>query len=122
MPTNYSEIYSVAVELSQGQTEAHWRSSISRAYYACLHLARSITKISPTGTDTHSQVWHSLTELGKRRYPSYNYQAAAIKGRSLKSRREEADYELSKAMPKQECLDALEQAKKLIEALNSLSP
>lgn len=122
MSTNHSEIYAVAVELSQGQSEAHWRSSISRAYYACLHLARTVTKVQLTGNDTHAQVWRSLNELGSRRHQSYNYRAAAKKGRSLKQRREDADYELAKAIPQKECLDALEQARKLLEDLKNLQP
>ena len=122
MPTTYREIYAVAIDLSQGQSEAHWRSSISRAYYACLHLALSISRVQPTGNDTHAQVWRALNELGGRRPMGYNYRAAATKGRSLKQRRETADYELATSIPHTECLDALEQARKLLEALQSLSP
>ena len=35
-----TDFINVAAELAYGSTEAHWRSSISRAYYAVFHKAK----------------------------------------------------------------------------------
>ena len=44
---DFRDFLSLAVTLSNGTTEAEWRSASSRAYYAAFHVARQ--KVGPTG-------------------------------------------------------------------------
>jgi uncharacterized protein (UPF0332 family) len=56
------DILAVAVELAAGPTEAHWRSAISRAYYAChhalkaWHLALPVPGSVGTAAGSHAQL------------------------------------------------------------------
>ena len=46
----------VAAELANGRTEAHWRSAISRAYYAAFHVAKEAL--------AKQKVWIPRSHLG----------------------------------------------------------
>lgn len=56
------DILAVAVELSHGATQAHWRSAISRAYYASHHALKGWHSALPaagsvgSATGSHEQL------------------------------------------------------------------
>lgn len=120
MAVTPDEIFAVAEGLSIQKTEAAWRSSISRAYYACFHVARQISRVRPKGHDSHAQVWSAIHGLSRTKHPGYEWIAASKKGQALKTRREQADYEVDSPLTHQECLDVLAQARRLMDSLRKL--
>lgn len=73
----HDEFLSVANELAQGITEGHWRSAVSRAYYAAYHRTRFMIEAAggnmPAGERCHEQLasklrgpHRGLTNIGTR--------------------------------------------------------
>jgi len=114
------DILVLADNLSLQGNEAAWRSSVSRAYYACFHVARQVGRVQPKGHDSHAQVWSAIHLLSRTRPRPWDCINASKKGQALKARREQADYEIQSALSRQDCLDALALARKLIESLRRL--
>lgn len=67
MTVGVTDLHALAVDLSAGANEVHWRSSISRAYYASYHACNDWhsqmplpgTK-APPGTGMHQSFCHQL--------------------------------------------------------------
>ena len=97
-----------------GQSEAHRRSSVSRAYYACFHVARVALERSSrwqAGTvNAHQTV---INELHRR-----NRSHLAMRLTVLKRRRELADYDLASPLDEHTCDDGLEKAAELLRLLD----
>ena len=95
---NGTDFINVAAELANGRTEAHWRSSISRAYYAVFHRAKQALdkqhEYVPTSGYAHKYIreWlqrqsnTSISEIGNhyanlhaaRRNADYNFDTSEI--------------------------------------------
>lgn len=121
MPFNWRDYLGLAQELSQRQDEAAIRSAISRAYYAALCSARLHLEtedglvISTMGTDSHTQIWNAFQKKGKAANAIYQ------KGKSLKHRRQKADYEHTVDKLSHEVAAALEDANTIFHWLAKLS-
>jgi uncharacterized protein (UPF0332 family) len=87
----------LAEALSQGTTEAEWRSAISRAYYAAFHMARRLLVqcgfTVPRADRAHAYLF---LRLANSSHP--DVQKAGGELDSLRGIRNEADYDLAKAM------------------------
>jgi hypothetical protein len=82
----------VAGELARAKTEAHWRSAVSRAYYAAFHVARvAIEPIVhvPRGPQAHKFTCDWLTAQTK---PEISEAGSSLS--QLYSKRLEADYDV----------------------------
>jgi len=83
-----------------GQQEEHRRSAVSRAYYACFHVARLALerrgRWQAGAVNAHQAV---INELRRR-----NRRHLAVRLAWLKGRREDADYDLGTPLDDQACL------------------
>lgn len=83
----------LANEWVQGPLEAHWRSAVSRAYYAAFHVARLLLEDLSfeveRGDRAHAYLTHRLCQCG---HPEIG--AAATTLIDLSRSRNEADYNL----------------------------
>ena len=83
----------LADEWVQGPTEAHWRSAVSRAYYAAFHFARLLLEDLgfevERGDRAHAYLTHRLCQCGQ---PEIG--AAGTTLIDLRRSRNEADYGL----------------------------
>ena len=63
------DLLEVADELLGGLKEAHWRSAVSRAYYAAFHEARRLLGQcgfpAPKGEQAHAYLWLRLSNCGR---------------------------------------------------------
>jgi len=98
---------SLAKDTDRAETEAKQRSAISRGYYYVFHLARRHVEVdlgkARVRSDAHDQVWSTLETEGKTR----EIRAAGAKGKRLKVKRNQADYDASIAAIDRECQLAL---------------
>ena len=94
--TSANDIYAVALDLylSETQSPAKLRSSISRFYYAAFHRAsemlRSIGITLPKGPECHAKLQFLLSQSGDTDLVS-----AGTKLGELRTARNEADYDLA---------------------------
>ena len=109
----------LAEALAQGPDEAHWRSAISRAYYAAynharLYVIRRLSLAVPP-VDGHKFVWDAL-KLGAGRLQ--NELSAAHNGRTLRHDRNQADYESKLGGDaRKNAQDAIRKSRRIIESL-----
>ena len=91
------DFLTLAQKLSNSEEEIERRCAISRAYYAALHLAiEAKEKCPPIHADTHRGGSHEATI---QRYAQHTSSTSAMKVgyvlRSMRNKRESADYDLS---------------------------
>lgn len=119
MPFSPDDFLTVARELSGGDTEAHYRSAVSRAYYAVFWQARLVLEqsgdsVSAFGESSHNRVWDYLVADHTRDGVSIGERA-----RVLKDRRIHADYR-QRVMTAREAELVVEWAEALIAELKRL--
>src|SRR5438067_12577797 len=65
---DFRDYLSLATTLSQGPTEAEWRSACSRGYYAAFHVARQLLLglgfLVPQADRAHGYLWLRLSNAG----------------------------------------------------------
>jgi uncharacterized protein (UPF0332 family) len=87
------EFLNLAQRLSQGRSEAEWRSASSRAYYAVFHAARDLLAgggfLVPRGEQAHSYLWLRLSNCGDD-----GLAEAGVQLNDLRRHRNRADYDL----------------------------
>ncbi len=111
------EFYVVAQELAafQPQEERHRRSAISRAYYACFHLARAgLERGGRWSAGTVNTYEAVIAELRRRQRF-----ALSERLRALKQHRQQADYDLAQPLDEQLFAKAMEQAASLRQLLET---
>jgi uncharacterized protein (UPF0332 family) len=85
----------VADQLSTDATEGHWRSAVSRAYYAAFHAARTVMEgcgfAVPRAEGAHQ---HLILRLQNCGHP--DVEDAGRKLEELRRARNHADYDLSR--------------------------
>jgi uncharacterized protein (UPF0332 family) len=90
------EFLLVARDLLAGSTEAGWRSSVSRAYYAAFHVARQRLEefgfTVPRGERAHAYLWLRLSNCGDPQVQDSGQRLNALRGQ-----RNRADYDVGKA-------------------------
>jgi uncharacterized protein (UPF0332 family) len=83
----------VAEALARGDSEAEWRSAISRAYYAAFHGARRLLMncgfVVPRADRAHAFLWMRLANSGD---PAIQQAGGWLD--SLRGQRNEGDYDL----------------------------
>lgn len=99
------EFLSLSDELSQRESEACWRTAVSRAYYAAFHRTRDFLEALGFQTrqsdQAHAGVYRRLSGANVRELSE-----AARCLMALRRLRNEADYDLILAFPKTESVDA----------------
>ena len=90
---NGEDFISVAGELADAGTEAHWRSAISRAYYGAFHVARNALvnrgASIPGDSSAHIDVQNKLI-----RHKNKDVSNAGSLLANLRTTRNKSDYEL----------------------------
>jgi uncharacterized protein (UPF0332 family) len=114
---NEREFLALAFALAAGPTEGHWRTAVSRAYYAAFHTARRLLSQLgfhvPTGDRAHAYLWMRLQNCGESTVIT-----AGTKLNSLRSARNVADYDLPRPSSS---ADALQWAKSAESVMQTLS-
>ena len=86
----------VAKDLLTSSTEAAWRSSVSRVYYAAFHVARQLLEdvgfTVPRGERAHAYLWLRLSNCGQPQV-----QDAGRRLNTLRGQRNRADYDVTAA-------------------------
>ena len=110
----------VADALSTGDTEADWRSAISRAYYAAFHKARRLLLLSgfrtPRADQAHAYLWLRLSNSG---HPDVNNAGRDLN--HLRGSRNRADYDFDTPIGQMEALDLVQSATDIIQLLDTLA-
>ena len=106
----------LADEWLQGPTEAHWRSAVSRAYYAAFHVARLLLEDLgfevERGDRAHAYLTHRLCQCG---HPEIC--AAGTTLINLRRSRNEADYGLKVPFSQRRAIQEVHIAHETIAAL-----
>jgi uncharacterized protein (UPF0332 family) len=111
-----SDFLTVAQSLANNKTEAAWRSSVSRAYYAAFHVARDLMRGVgfgvPQSEKAHTHLEQRLSNCGDA-----IVERAGAKLGSLKSKRTQADYELRLPVARQVALFSCQTAEQIMQIL-----
>lgn len=95
----------VADALAAAGTEAEWRSSISRSYYAAFHVAREfMARLRfrvPAADQAHAYLWSRLSNTGDPAADRIGRQL-----RDLRGRPNAADYDLNRTRTQANAVDA----------------
>ena len=99
----------------QDATEAHWRSAVSRAYYAAFHIARRLLEDLgfevERGDRAHAYLTHRLCQCG---HPEI--EAAGTTLINLRRSRNEADYGLKTPFQQRRAIQEVQTAHETIAA------
>jgi len=115
---NWRDFLSLAVRLAAGTTEADWRTAVSRAYYAALHIARrlvadlnfAVARADPA----HPSLVYRLSNCGES--------AGEQAGRDLETLRRlrnRADYDDTPALTQPQGAAAVQLAEGIIQVLDA---
>jgi uncharacterized protein (UPF0332 family) len=116
----WADFIAVATALSTATDEASLRSSVSRAYYAAFHSARTYVRNQGAPLSRHGQIHqdvHDALVRGQRHEKS-----AAIHLGRLKQARTAADYELSSTNWNQQASTCLRWAQAVLDLLKPEPP
>src|SRR5262245_46078779 len=113
------DFLAVADALVAAGTEADWRSSISRSYYAAFHtdrefMARLRFRV-PAADQAHAYLWLRLGNTGD---PTADRIGRML--RDLRGRRNVADYDLNRARTRANAVDAAADARDVIAAIDAI--
>jgi uncharacterized protein (UPF0332 family) len=111
----------LATRLATGTTEAEWRTSVSRAYYAAFHHARELLTalgfVVPRDEKAHPYLYLRLNNCGHA-----HVQNAASDLHALRRRRNQGDYDLQLTLNSKFATDELPVAQGIIQKLDNLTP
>ena len=115
------EFLDVADSLLESHTEAHWRSAVSRAYYAAFHVARRFLSqhgltVSMTA-NAHREVRDMLKLSG---IPFVRKLGMKLDG--LRTRRNEADYAVDEKLTPETSRKAVARARRIMSGIDSILP
>jgi uncharacterized protein (UPF0332 family) len=88
----------VARELAAGSSEAHWRSSVGRAYYALLHEVLATLRHWGFSTPPHDRV-HTFARLKLVYATDIDLKRIGLTLEALGRLRNAADYQLAQSSP-----------------------
>ena len=113
------DFLSLGEELIEGDAGAHWRTAISRAYYAAFHAARLFMQrcrfVVPDAGGAHRYLGHRLANSG--------HDGVAEAGKDLedlRDRRNEADYDLWRTFTRKRADELVTMGERIIEALEEV--
>jgi uncharacterized protein (UPF0332 family) len=115
MPTQPTDILAEADILLTRNTEAAYRSCISRAYYALYHVALDVAAGQGFCYDGQSKHYHLLEH-----YVAKNNRVSR-RMREMRQLRVNADYFLDEHMSENRARNALNECKRLIESLHKMT-
>lgn len=108
-----SEFQDTAKRLARGVTEAHWRSAISRGYYAVFHFFREFLLSNGLdvgrGGQSHINLYSGLLNCG---FPHVAAIASRIDG--LRAHRVWADYDLVRPINRRAAQSSVQESRALI--------
>jgi uncharacterized protein (UPF0332 family) len=111
----------LAKQLASGTTEAEWRTSVSRSYYAAFHVTRELLAalgfVVPRDDKAHHHLYMRLNNCGH-----ISVKTAAGKLFALRRRRNQADYDLSLSVNAKFASNEVPIAEVIIQTLDNLSP
>ena len=112
---NFRDFLVLASNLSNGTTEAEWRSAVSRAYYAAFHAAQAVLFLEGIKARTHSGV---VNQFGLLLVKSGKVDAKYGKFLSnLKEDREVGDYEVYAPIEEEDARNALKEAEEFVKEM-----
>jgi uncharacterized protein (UPF0332 family) len=115
------EFLPLAIDLAARTTEAEWRTSISRAYYAAFHVARTLLRdlrfVVPRADKAHSYLYERLNNCGDA-----DIEKAGRDLSSLRFLRNRADYDEQAVIDAPIAANELSTAQSIIQALDNLTP
>jgi uncharacterized protein (UPF0332 family) len=118
---NGRDFLPLAVDLAARTSEAAWRTSISRAYYATFHVARALLRALhfrvPRADKAHNYLYERLNNCG---LPTV--ETAARDLNALRFSRNDADYEERLAIVAAVARNELAKAQAIINTLDNLTP
>ena len=118
--TTVDDLLTLAERYAQGGPEVEWRASVSRAYDAAFHEARTFLRQLgfhvPRGDMAHAYLSLRLSNCG---HP--NVEAAGRRLNSLRGDRNRANYDIDKPMRKSEAALAVAAARIAVETLSNAS-
>jgi uncharacterized protein (UPF0332 family) len=110
------DLLEVADDLLGGLKEAHWRSAVSRAYYAAFHEARRLLRqcgfAAPKSEQAHAYLWLRLSNCG---HPDLAH--AGVELNDLRSQRNWADYDFDLSMDQSTAADFVQAARDVVSLL-----
>ena len=113
------DFITVAHELANGDSEAHWRSAVSRAYYGAFHVARQAV-IDEGGTVEKGPAAHGEVRNWLLNRPEESLVEAGSNLGDLHGRRIRADYHLDiRDMTRNNAMLEFMKAKIIIEAIRA---
>ena len=115
-PFDFIDYLDLADSLAAGSDEAAWRSAISRAYYAALHVAFQALPLSIRGTITHRTTHRDVWQL----YTTSSVAACRQIGHAgirLQRARVQADYRVLPTVSSTQTIRLVAQARQAIERI-----
>jgi uncharacterized protein (UPF0332 family) len=115
-----SDFLDVAWHLLEGESEAAWRSAVSRAYYAAFHVARELMIrngfVVQGGEAAHAYLWRRLSNGGNR-----EVQTAGNRLNLLRGVRNQADYQLDASFSQALADAQVQTAQDIVDLLEALN-
>ncbi len=110
------DLLEVADDLLGGPKEAHWRSAVSRAYYAAFHDARQLLRgcgfAPPRAEQAHAYLWLRLSNCG---HPDLAHAGAELN--DLRGQRNWADYDFERPLEQSTAGDYVQAARDVVQLL-----
>ncbi len=118
--TRGEEFLRLAEQYVQGQSEAEWRSAVSRAYYAAFHVVREFLGDlgfeTPRADQAHAYLWRRLGNCGH-----VPLALAGSRLNQLRGERNRADYDLNPDLAWKDAHAAVKSAALIIATLQARS-
>lgn len=121
------DLLTLAGELVESASEVHWRSGVSRAYYAAYHGCQEWHEALPMPgilggpTGVHQSFLHQLRNPAPETKGDIRVLSKALAPflESLRNSRNEADYHLDSFINQEYARNALERAKHLLDKISN---
>lgn len=128
--TRPADLLALAHEQSAAETEAAWRTSVSRAYYACYHEALAFHNALPApgnlgqSKSVHQQLIDQLLSPAKECSRDQVKLCRFLAGRlfDLRAWRVDADYNLNQRLLRERALNACSKADMVFAAIQTGAP
>ena len=118
---NGRDFQPLAINLAAGTSEAEWRTSLGRSYYAAFHVARTLLRglgfVVPREDKAHAYLYFRLNNCGDA---SVEQAARALS--KLRTLRNQADYDEMASIDAQTAISQLPIVQRIIQTLDNLTP
>jgi uncharacterized protein (UPF0332 family) len=117
---DFREFLVLAELLAEGTTEAEWRTTVSRAYYAAFHVACECLTSLGFRVPTHTEQSHAFASRRWSNTGEWRIDDAGRFLNTLRSDRNSADYDKHATIIARHADDAVRVARSVIETLDQL--